>query len=189
MNKQIALDTIYQKEKNNPNSCLYVDGNTNIVFGEGAPDAQLMFVGEAPGREEDLKGRPFVGRAGQLLDKALAACNLTRHNCYITNIVKVRPTNNRTPNEQEIKRCWPILEQQIALIKPKIICTLGACATNAFLEKPASITKIHGIAIPFDKMIIIPIFHPAYILRDPQKYPLFLADLQFVTELIKNINK
>jgi len=189
MNKQELLDTLYEKEKNSPNSPLFVDGNTNIVFGEGDTNAIAMFVGEAPGRDEDIQGRPFVGRAGKLFDKALATCNLKRSEIYITNIVKTRPTNNRTPTEEEIKRCWPILEEQINIIKPKIICTLGASAANAFLKQPIRITKMHGLAIPFKNMIIVPTLHPAYILRDPKKYPDFLGDLQFVSQLIKNLSK
>jgi len=189
MNKQQLLDKLYEKEKNSPNSPLFVDGNKNIVFGEGNPNAALMFVGEAPGRDEDIQKRPFVGRAGQLLNKALIECDIKRSDVYITNIVKTRPTNNRTPTEEEIKRAWPILEEQINIIKPKVICTLGACAANAFLKKQISITKIHGYALPFENMIIVPIYHPAYILRDPKKYPIFLDDIQFVTQLIKNIAK
>jgi len=187
--QQLLLNNLYKKEKNNANSPLFVDGNTNIVFGEGNANATLIFVGEAPGRDEDIQGRPFVGRAGKLFDKAITECEIKRSNIYITNIVKTRPTKNRTPTPEEIKRCWPILDQQIKIIKPKIICTLGACSTNAFLKKPIGITKIHGYAIPFKDMIIIPLYHPAYILRDPQKYPLFLADMQFVTELKKNLEK
>src|SRR3989339_1088706 len=153
MNKQIELDNLYQKEKSNKNSPLYIDGNTNIIFGEGNPRATLMIVGEAPGRDEDIQGRPFVGRAGKLLDKALSESGIERKNAYITNIVKTRPNNNRTPTEQEIKQCWPILEEQIKIIKPKIICTVGACATQAFLKKPLSITKIHGLALPFENLM------------------------------------
>lgn len=189
MTKEEQLNAIYIKEKNSQNSPLFVDGNKNIVFGEGNPNAMAMFIGEAPGRDEDIQGRPFVGRAGKLLDKALAACTLNRNDIYITNIVKTRPNNNRTPTESEIKQCWPILEEQINIIKPKIICTLGACATIAFLKKPISITKIHGLAIPFENVIVVPTLHPAYVLRDPQKYTDFLADLQFVAQLIKNLSK
>lgn len=189
MNKQTELDRLYQKEKENKNSWLHVDGNTNIIFGEGNPNTKLMLVGEAPGRDEDIQGRPFVGRAGKLLDKALSESDIQRKNVYITNIVKTRPNNNRTPTEQEIQQSWPILEQQIKIIKPSIICTLGACATSAFLKKPVSITKIHGLAIPFENLIIIPTLHPAYVLRDPRKYNDFLSDLLFVKEIIKNLEK
>ena len=189
MNNKTALDYLYQQEKKNQRSPLFVDKNTNIIFGEGNPDACLMFVGEAPGKNEDIQGRPFVGRAGKLLDKALAECNTKRTDVYITNIVKTRPTDNRTPTEQEISRSWPVLEQQIKIIKPLVICTLGACATVAFLKHPISITKIHGMALPFNDTIIIPTFHPAYILRDPRKYKDFLSDLQFVVQTIKNIIK
>ena len=186
---QQKLTHIYEEHKNNPQSPLFVDGNTNIVFGEGNPNALLMFIGEAPGRDEDIQGRPFVGRSGKLLDKALKECNLERKDVYITNIVKTRPQNNRTPNEQEINKSWPTLKQQIEIIQPKIICTLGASATTTFLKKPIGISKIHGFAIPYENTIVIPIDHPAYILRDPRRYQDFLQDLQFVSKTVKNIAK
>lgn len=186
---QQKLSQIYNEQKNNPCSPLIVDGNHNIVFGEGNPNALLMFVGEAPGRDEDIQGRPFVGRAGKLLDKALKECNLNRSDVYITNIIKTRPLNNRTPNEQEIKNCWPILKQQIDIIQPKIICTLGASATTAFLKKAVSMSKIHGFAIPYENTIVVPVYHPAYILRDPRRYTEFLDDIQFVAKTTKNIEK
>lgn len=188
-NKQQQLDALYQQHKSNPQSPLIVDGNTNIIFGEGNTSALIMFVGEAPGRDEDIQGRPFVGRAGQLLNKALQECSLARKDLYITNIIKVRPTNNRTPTPQEIERCWPVLEQQIALIQPRVICTLGSCATLAFLKKPLSISKIHGYAFPFGQSIIVPIYHPAYILRAPQEYPKFLQDIRFASQIIFNLTK
>ena len=189
MNKQQELNALHQKEKENKNSPLFVDGNTNIVFGEGNSDAHLMIIGEAPGKNEDIQGKPFVGRAGKLLDKALAECGMSRQDIYITNIVKTRPNNNRTPTEQEMNRSWPTLEKQIDIIKPNVICSVGACATNALLKKTVPITKIHGLAIPFNNIIIVPTFHPAYVLRDPRKYKDFLQDLQFVMQIIKNINK
>jgi uracil-DNA glycosylase len=189
MNKLQALNALHQKETENKNSPLFVDGNTNIVFGEGNCYAQLMIIGEAPGKNEDIQKKPFVGRAGKLLDKALAECNLFRKDIYITNIVKTRPSENRTPTEEEMSRSWPFLEKQINIIQPHVICSVGACATNALLKKKIPITKIHGLALPFNDIIIVPTFHPAYVLRDPRKYKDFLQDLQFVTQIIKNINK
>ncbi len=187
--KQAQLEALFHKHATNPHSPLIVDGNKNIVFGEGSANAALMFVGEAPGRDEDIQGRPFVGRAGQLLNKALAACDLDRPSVYITNIIKTRPHNNRTPTPEEIERCWPILEEQIAIIQPKIICTLGSCAARAFLKKPLSMSQIHGIALPFQQIILVPTFHPAYILRAPQEYPKFLQDIRFASKLLFNLIK
>jgi DNA polymerase len=187
--KEQLLDQLYQQHHNNKNSPLIVDNNSNLVFGEGNLDANIMFVGEAPGRDEDIQKKPFVGRAGQLLNQTLAQCGLKREEVYITNIIKARPTNNRTPTPEEINRCWPVLEQQIHIIKPKIIVTLGACALAAFVKKPTSITKQHGYAIPFEQFILVPTFHPAFILRNSNFHQPLIQDIQFVAELIKNITK
>lgn len=189
MHTKKQLEQLYAQHISNPASTLIVDNNRNIIFGEGNENATLMFVGEAPGRDEDIQKRPFVGRSGQLLNKTLHACGVTREEVFITNIVKTRPTNNRTPTEQEMKRSLPILLQQIAIIKPKIVCTLGACATTALLQKPLSISKLHGYAIPLHDFIVVPAFHPAYILRDPNQYQAFLADIKFIIQMIKNIEK
>lgn len=183
--KQQLLEEFYNQHRNNPDSPLIIDKNTNLVFGEGNLDATLMFVGEAPGKEEDIQKRPFVGRAGQLLNRTLQDCGLKREDVYITNIIKARPTNNRTPTPKEINRCWPILEQQIAIIKPKVICSLGACALLAFVKKPTSITRQHGFAVPFEHFTLVPTFHPAFILRSADFYPKFTSDIKFIAELVK----
>lgn len=187
--KQQQLAKLYAQHFSNPASPLIVDGNCNIIFGEGAQNATLMFIGEAPGRDEDLQQRPFVGRSGQLLNKTLHACGMQREDVFITNIVKTRPINNRTPTEQEIKRSLPVLQQQIEIIKPKVVCTLGASATIALLQKPISISKLHGFAIPVGNFILVPTFHPAYVLRDSNHYQSFLADIKFIIQLVKNIEK
>lgn len=187
--KQERLEELYKKHRNNPDSPLIVDNNPRIIFGEGSSDAAVMFVGEAPGRDEDIQGRPFVGRSGQLLNKTLEKCGIARSDVFITNIVKTRPTNNRTPNEQEMKRSLPLLLEQIGIIKPTIICTLGACAAAALLQKPISITKLHGYAVPFGNCIIVPTYHPAYILRDPNSYQYFLADIEFAIQMAKKAQK
>lgn len=189
LEKQAQLNALYLEHKNNRHSPLIVDGNTNIIFGEGTPDAHVMFVGEAPGQEEDRQCRPFVGRSGQLLNKTLALCNLPREQVYITNIVKTRPNNNRTPNPEEMNRCWPILRQQIAIIKPQIIVALGSCAANTLLQRQIRMTKEHGYAIPYGDSILIVIFHPAYILRNPPAYKDFVKDIQFVASLEKSAGK
>ena len=187
--KQQLLDELYAHERSNPHSLLIVDKNINFVFCECNTNATLMFVGEAPGRDEDIQKRPFVGRAGQLLNQTLTNCGIKREDVYITNIIKTRPTNNRTPTPEEIARCWPFLKEQIDIVKPKIIITLGACALLAFTKKYISITKQHGYALPFESFIVIPTFHPAFILRNALFHPEFAQDIHFATEIEKNLNK
>lgn len=188
-NKQQLLEQLYIQETNNPNSLLIIDNNKNFVFGEGNINATLMLIGEAPGRDEDIQKKPFVGRAGQLLNKTFEQCGIKREDVYITNIIKTRPINNRTPTPQEIEKCWHFLKMQIEIIKPKIIATLGTCALLAFTKKQMSITRHHGFALPFESIIVVPTFHPAFILRNANFHPEFIKDLRFATELAKNINK
>ncbi len=188
-NKQQLLEQLYSKERNNPHSPLIIDKNTNLVFGEGNTNATLMFVGEAPGKDEDIQKKTFVGRAGQLLNKTFAQCGIDRSEVFITNIVKARPINNRTPTPQEIERCWPFLKTQIEIVNPRVIVTLGTCALLAFTKKQMSITKHHGFALPFEPFIIIPTFHPAFILRSANFYSDFVSDLHFASEIAKNIDK
>jgi len=189
MTKEEQLKELYNTQNNNPKSVLIVDNNKRFVFGEGPAEANIMIVGEAPGREEDIQLRPFVGRAGQLLDKALNLCGIDRSQTYITNIIKARPTNNRTPTFDEIIRCWPVLQNQIDIIRPSIIITLGACAITAFTKKPVSITKQHGYAIPFENSMVIPTFHPAFILRNASFHQPFVNDIKFAIDLLENIKK
>lgn len=141
----------------------------NLVFGEGNPDANLMIVGEGPGEDEDLSGRPFVGRAGQLLDKILDSVKINRDDIYISNIVKYRPPNNRNPNLHEVKASEPLLLEQIKLIRPQIIATLGNVPTQYFIETTDGITRTHGNWYDWHGMKIFPLFHPAYLLRNPSR--------------------
>lgn len=141
----------------------------NLVFGEGNPDAQLMLVGEAPGEDEDLSGRPFVGRAGQLLDKILETVGLHRDDIYITNIVKYRPPGNRNPTPQETSASEPLLLEQIKLIRPQVIGTLGNVPTQYFLGTKEGITKTHGHWYDWHGIRIFPLYHPAYLLRNPSR--------------------
>jgi len=138
-----------------------------VVFGEGDPDADLMVVGEGPGREEDLQGRPFVGRSGQLLDRLLAEeSGLQRQEVYIANVVKCRPPGNRDPLPDEIEACRPYLDQQVALISPRVIITLGNFATRLLLDTSEGITRLRGRAFPFGAgTVIVPTYHPAAALR------------------------
>jgi len=156
---------------------------TNTVLGEGNPAATVMFIGEAPGADEDRLGRPFVGKAGQLLDKALNALEFYRDkNFYICNICKCRPENNRTPEEDEAEACLPYLRRQVAIIKPKIIVCLGATSAKHIIDKQARITLIRGKWFERKGFYIIATFHPAALLRDESKKRLFWEDLKKVKE-------
>ncbi len=145
------------------------DLSTNLVFGEGDPDARLMLVGEAPGEEEDLSGRPFVGRAGQLLDRVLASVDLDRDAVYITNMVKFRPPGNRNPRPEEIAASEPLLLEQIRLIRPQVIATLGNVPTQYFLDTKEGITRTHGKWYEWHGIRVFPLYHPAYLLRNPSR--------------------
>ena len=140
----------------------------NIVFGEGLPNATLVFVGEAPGVEEDVRGKPFVGPAGKLLTDIIKAMGLTREEVYICNIVKCHPPGNRDPGPDEIGTCLPFLKGQISLIKPEIICTLGRVSAQALVGKDFKITRDRGQWQGFCGIPLIPTYHPAYLLRYPQ---------------------
>ena len=141
----------------------------NLVFGEGDPDAQLMIIGEGPGEEEDLSGRPFVGRAGQLLDRILESVEIYRDDIYITNMVKFRPPANRNPSLEEIKASEPVLIEQIRLIKPQVIATLGNVPTQHFLANREGITKCRGSWQEWCGIRLFPLYHPAYLLRNPSR--------------------
>jgi DNA polymerase len=138
-----------------------------LVFGEGPDDAALMIVGEAPGEEEDLSGRPFVGRAGQLLDRILASVELDRDDVYITNLVKFRPPGNRNPRPDEIEASAPVLLEQIRLLRPRILATLGNVPTQWFLDTKDGITRLHGTWHDWNGIRLMPLYHPAYLLRNP----------------------
>jgi len=154
-------------------------GRTHVVFGEGNPDAALMFIGEGPGRDEDEQGRPFVGRSGKLLTKVLSLVGLDRRDVFITNIVKCRPPNNRKPTPPESSTCKKILLlKQIKIIRPSVICTLGSSALEGLLDEPVKITQMRGKILHFDGAILIPTYHPAYILRNPKELKTLADDIQ-----------
>ena len=146
--------------------CKLHKGRHTIVFGEGSDKLRLMFIGEAPGRDEDLQGRPFVGQAGELLTRMITNLGLKREDLYIANIVKCRPPQNRNPEPDEIATCKPFLLKQIEIIKPAVIITLGAVATRNLLEKNASITALRGQVFNFKGAHVVPTYHPAYLLRN-----------------------
>ena len=141
----------------------------NLVFGEGDPDANLMIVGEAPGEDEDAQGRPFVGRSGQLLDRILDSVGIHRDDIYVTNIVKYRPPGNRNPTQPESAASEPLLLEQIKLIRPQVIATLGNVPTQYFLGTKEGITKTHGNWFEWHGLKVFPLYHPAYLLRNPSR--------------------
>lgn len=158
----------------------------NIVVGEGNPNAKLMFIGEGPGEDEDNSGRPFVGRAGQLLTKIIEAMKLTREEVYIANIVKCRPPNNRTPSDDEIISCAPYLMKQISVLKPKVIVTLGAPSTCTLFNQKIKISSVRGKFYDWkDGIKLMPTFHPAYLLRNPIDKKLVWEDMQKVMEFLE----
>lgn len=176
--KSALLAELYKKN-DTPGTCpVKTNACTKIVWGEGNPNARIMFIGEAPGRDEDEQGRPFVGRSGQLLNKCIQAAGLTRSDVFITNIVKCRPPNNRKPLPAEVAFFKPILLHEIKIIRPTIICTLGSSALEALINTPFSITKIRGKIISFEGTNLMPAYHPAYVLRNPPAGKELLQDIK-----------
>lgn len=163
-------------------------GRINVVFGEGNPDARLMFIGEAPGADEDKQGRPFVGRSGSLLNKAFELAGIKREDVFITNIVKCRPPGNRAPLPNESGICKRLfLFNQIKIIRPTVICTLGSIALQELIGEPIQITKKRGVALHKNDYIILPTYHPAYILRNAKEGKTFLSDIQSAKALAYNV--
>ena len=153
--------------------CSQTDSHQHIVFGEGNPDADLMFVGEAPGAEEDRTGRPFVGRAGQKLDEMIRAMGFTREEVYIANVLKARPPDNRTPLQHEVEACGPYLAAQTRIVQPQVIVALGGPAAKLLLKSETGITRLRGLWGHYDdgdaQRLVMPTFHPAYLLRNPTR--------------------
>ena len=164
----LQLDDI-RAEIGNCQRCKLAPTRTHIVFGSGNPDAELVFVGEAPGYDEDQQGLPFVGRAGQLLTKIIESIDLKRENVYICNVLKCRPPENRNPEPDEVASCNPFLRKQLAAIRPKIVCCLGTFAAQTVLQTAAPISRLRGKFFDLDGMRVIATFHPAYLLRSPEK--------------------
>lgn len=160
--------------------CRLHEGRTHTVFARGNPRAELMFVGEAPGHEEDVQGYPFVGPAGKLLDKMIFAMGLRREEVYVANILKCRPPNNREPRPDEVEACYPFLKRQIELVSPRIICTLGRPAANTLLRTNAAMGALRGRWHTFDGIRLMPTYHPAYLLRSPGQKRAAWQDLKQV---------
>lgn len=164
--------------------CRLHAGRTHLVFGEGAEHAELVFVGEGPGFDEDRQGRPFVGRAGKLLDKMIQAIRLKREEVYICNAVKCRPPNNRTPGIDEIEICSPFLFQQLEAIRPKVICALGLSAAQTLLGRVPSIGQVRGKTFRWRGIPLICTYHPAYLLRNPVQKSAAWQDLLEVRRIL-----
>ncbi len=147
--------------------CRLAGTRTQVVFGTGHPNADLMFIGEAPGRDEDLQGKPFVGRAGQLLTDIIKAMKLTRDDVYIANVIKCRPPENRNPEADELDACRPFIHRQIELIKPKVIVTLGKFALQSLTGKAHAVSAARGQWTEYEGIKVMPTYHPAYLLRTP----------------------
>lgn len=147
--------------------CKLHQGRNNIVFGVGNPQADLVIVGEAPGRDEDLKGEPFVGRAGKLLTDIIEAIGLTRQDVYICNVIKCRPPENRNPEQDEIEQCSPYLKAQLSAIKPKMMCALGKFAAQTLTQSDTPISKMRGNFFDYENIPVMVTYHPAYLLRNP----------------------
>lgn len=157
-----------RREILNCNRCPLAKTRNHVIFGEGNPHAPVIIIGEAPGRDEDLRGRPFVGLSGQLLDKILAACGFNRtHHVFISNIIKCRPPGNRVPSPDEIRFCKPYLLQQIDLIDPKILILMGATALKTMIGPEMRITSVRGSWINWDGRLAMPVYHPSALLRNP----------------------
>ena len=177
--KEQLLNDLYEPYKRCQKCPLASLGRTQVVFGQGNPDATLMLIGEGPGQQEDLQGKPFVGRSGQLLNKVFEAVGIQRSEVFITNIVKCRPPGNRKPLPLEAKTCKGILLlNQIKIIQPKIICTLGSAAIQGLIDQEVKITKIRGQTISWNNTWVIPTLHPAYVLRNPSKLQQLVDDIE-----------
>jgi DNA polymerase len=163
---------------------LHTLGRKQVVFGVGNPNADLMFVGEAPGADEDEQGEPFVGRAGQLLTKIIEAIGLTREQVYIANVIKCRPPGNRNPEPDEVESCQPFLFRQIDAIKPKVIVALGKFAAQSLLQTTDPITRLRGRSFTYRGATLIPTFHPAYLLRNPAAKRDVWEDMKQVREIL-----
>jgi len=160
--------------------CRLAKTRTNVVYGVGNPNADLMFIGEAPGRDEDLKGEPFVGRAGQLLTDIIKAMKLTRDDVYIANVIKCRPPENRNPEADELDECRPFIRRQIEIIKPKVIVTLGKFALQSLMQRGYAITGARGQWLEYNGVKVMPTYHPAYLLRNPAAKKDVWADMKKV---------
>jgi DNA polymerase len=181
---QVVTLAEVRKELGDCKRCKLHRGRKTIVFGEGNEKATLMFIGEGPGYDEDVQGRPFVGKAGQLLTKIIQSINLPREEVYIANIIKCRPPQNRNPEPDEIQSCSPFLMKQIQVIQPKIICALGAFSAQTLLKTETKITALRGKFYDLEGIKVIPTYHPAFLLRNPERKREVWEDMKKIAELM-----
>jgi len=179
--KKLALEAL-REELGDCRRCKLSKGRTHIVFGEGNPGAVLMFIGEAPGREEDIQARPFVGDAGKLLTNLILKMGLKREDVYIGNIIKCRPPQNRDPEEDEMRMCMPFIERQVEIISPRVIVALGRISAQTLISTKIPISKLRGRFCEFKGIPLMPTFHPAYLLRNPRDKWLVWEDARKVIE-------
>jgi uracil-DNA glycosylase len=183
-NRPVDTLPIIREDIGDCQRCKLAPSRTNIVFGSGNINAELVFVGEAPGSDEDEQGQPFVGRAGQLLTKIIDTSvdpgRITRADVYICNILKCRPPNNRNPEPDEVLACNPFLKRQLAVIRPKVVCCLGTFAAQNVLQSEVTISKLRGKFFDIDGMRVIATFHPAYLLRSPEKKREVWEDMKMI---------
>ncbi|NWG02942.1 MAG: uracil-DNA glycosylase [Syntrophaceae bacterium] len=183
--KILTLEMV-RKELGDCKRCKLHRTRRTIVFGEGNEKAILMFIGEGPGNEEDVQGRPFVGKAGQLLTRIIESINLSREEVYIANVIKCRPPENRNPEPDEIESCHPFLLRQIHVIQPKIICALGTFSAQTLLNTNAKITALRGKIYDLEGIKVIPTYHPAFLLRNPDKKREVWEDMKKIAEWLNN---
>jgi len=182
-----SLETI-REDLGDCQRCKLAPTRTNLVFGSGNPKAKLMFVGEAPGADEDRQGLPFVGRAGQLLTKIIEAIDIRREDVFICNILKCRPPENRNPEQEEITSCEPFLFRQIASIRPKIICALGTFGAQTLLRTREPISRLRGRFYEYRGSKLMATFHPAYLLRNPMEKRRVWEDMQKIREYLRSLD-
>ncbi len=167
-------------------ACSLCEGRTNVVFGEGNPHARVMIIGEAPGKNEDLQGKPFVGAAGKFLDELLEVAGLKREDVFIANVLKCRPPSNRNPKPEEIEACATFLRQQTQTISPDVIVTLGNFATQFILRTGVGITHLRGTVQRAGRFLVLPVFHPAAAIYDRSKRDVLLSDFERVGSLVRD---
>lgn len=167
-------------------ACSLCEGRTNVVFGEGNPHARVMIIGEAPGKNEDLQGKPFVGAAGKFLDELLEAAGLKREDVFIANVLKCRPPSNRNPKPEEIEACATFLRQQTQTVSPDVIVTLGNFATQFILRTGVGITHLRGTVQRAGRFLVLPVFHPAAAIYDRSKRDVLLSDFERVGSLVRD---
>ncbi|MCX5816861.1 MAG: uracil-DNA glycosylase [Proteobacteria bacterium] len=176
---------LLRKQVSECKKCSLAATRTNAVFGEGSDRAQLLFIGEAPGEEEDLQGRPFVGRAGKFLDQMIERIGLRREEVFICNVLKCRPPNNRDPEPVEVEACKNYLLSQLELISPKIICTLGKHAYNTLFGVDEKITRIRGVLTSYEGIKLLPTYHPAFLLRNQNRVKEVWEDMERLKQLLR----